>query len=119
MRVFCTMRSQKTAGPIRRMITKGVKLMVAENSISPVTADHRAGDLQHLANCRAAVDEIADKNRIATFSDVATVSLFVAESSKQSSSLFCVTVNIPNYVVGHTKISTLFYRKPLSPITTA
>jgi hypothetical protein len=66
------------------MITKGVKLMVAENSIGPATADHRAGDLQHLANCRPAVDEIADKNRIATFGDVATVSLFVAELSKQS-----------------------------------
>jgi hypothetical protein len=74
----------KIADRIRRMITKGVKLMVAENSIGPVTADHRAGDLQHLANCRAAVDEIADKNRIATFGDVATVSLFVAELSKQS-----------------------------------
>ena len=43
---------------------KGVKLMVAENSIGPVTADHRAGDLQHLANCRPAVDEITDKNRL-------------------------------------------------------
>ena len=83
MRVFRTVRSQKTTDRIRRMITKGVKLMVAESS-GPVTADHRAGDLQHLANCRAAVDEIADKNRIATFGDVATVSLFVAESSKQS-----------------------------------
>jgi hypothetical protein len=58
--------------------------MVAENSIAPVTPDHRAGDLQHLANCRAAVDEITDKNRVATFGDVATVSLFVAELSKQS-----------------------------------
>src|SRR5438132_1439310 len=63
MRVFCTVRSQKTAGSIRRMITKGVKLMVAENSIAPVTPDHRAGDLQHLANCRAAVDEIPTKSR--------------------------------------------------------
>lgn len=99
--VFVVPLSEVPTRPSRLFGVKrqGIELVIAHHGQSGSLLDHRPDDLEHLANLRSTIDEIANENHLPRSVAIHFLGLLVAQQFEQPHQLVSMPVNVADQVV--------------------